>query len=79
MTSIAESPDCHRGLVRGCITQMVKYYANCLRFKQSGLSCQFNRRFQIEGLGRCVLNVQCLTNGGVTLIHLKLPYCTPTQ
>ena len=51
MTSIAESPDCHRGLVRGCVTSMVKYAARGTAFASSslGLSCLLNRRFQDQG------------------------------
>ena len=52
MTSIAPAPDCHRGLVRGCVTQRGKYAARGTAFASSslGLSCQLNRRFQIEKL-----------------------------
>ena len=50
MTNIAESLDCHRGLVRGCVTQMVKYTARGTAFASSSLrlSFQLNRRFQVE-------------------------------
>ena len=65
MTSIEESPDCHRGLVRGCVTQMVKYAARGTVFASESLGLAYK------------VNLLAMPRSGLYFLSLSGQFPTP--